>query len=957
MLSSIDEGLLSEEYILKRMVYVNSANHGYSEILLDHHLAMFGDNNAGKTASLAGTKLLLFPEVDFRNCGDKFRFEGKSGKYSMEESYEFYFPDPNSFIALEVVNPEGVFCMVLYKMGNYRYGRFFVPLAYDEIRHVFWDEEKDDFATGISVKSVQVFVKKSDGIQETSAKNITYLMYDSIRGNRRDKRFCVLPLKDARPDSIEAFRNIYQLAFDTSESESKSLPKAIATLLEMGRGREEERLDANLNKLAEEHSQLVHKEEWLQSIANEYPTFQRATESFGELKSRVQTYSELYLSTQSAVVEAKQSYLAKKERLEKVAGPLRLRAEELQLKVGPLQESVIKQGNQLEYREQQLERRKTRLGNTKQKIGKYGSKSVEEITSTLAEYQSEIETSLEQYRTENGIRDRLKGLIVEKNELCKELERSREFVEKTENSTLHQLRNDVGASLLCSLNKGLIQVLAPVNEDQRLRILKFSELLGKTEAGELTLLGEEIPDSKYSSYDLNDAVQTAKVRIDNGKSELDKLEREITQCNTTIRSGDIERLIEETEKERKKTAQDIQDISGMAALESEIRTESNAIIKAKAKLQDDEITLQELNNRKLEVSSELGAVEHHLRLLSDQQLTIKSVDDAVHTASSLSAPVNSEEMDVQEIDLTDQLPMQLVNIATEVNKLEASFSQLMQKLLTKVPLPSVDPHKDYFGFKDLSEVVRAYEHQYTTLEYDLNQHRNEIRSHNQLVSNQLNELKEAKRFLSNFVNEINEELNDKHVSNLSEIKLILSINSRFASLLATLEKHDIEDDTLLEEDFYLSLAKFVEAYFNKKTRRLKMHDIISSINYQYTLKETGETVTKSQSGGTTSTITAFVLSVLLKRLTPPYVTLKMPIIVDEISTLDFKNTDSTIQQISDHGFSIFCATPSFSGYISQKVGRWIMIDRKRVVKPMVSKCHMNILPHHIEGFGERRHEA
>ncbi|MBM3006655.1 hypothetical protein, partial [Escherichia coli] len=90
---------MGEDYILKRMGYVNYANHGYSEILLDEHLAMFADNNAGKTASLAGTKLLLYPEVNFNQCESKFKFEGKSGLFSKEDSYEFYFPDARSFVA------------------------------------------------------------------------------------------------------------------------------------------------------------------------------------------------------------------------------------------------------------------------------------------------------------------------------------------------------------------------------------------------------------------------------------------------------------------------------------------------------------------------------------------------------------------------------------------------------------------------------------------------------------------------------------------------------------------------------------------------------------------------------------------------------------------------------------------------------------------------------------------
>ena len=116
-------------------------------------------------------------------------------------------------------------------------------------------------------------------------------------------------------------------------------------------------------------------------------------------------------------------------------------------------------------------------------------------------------------------------------------------------------------------------------------------------------------------------------------------------------------------------------------------------------------------------------------------------------------------------------------------------------------------------------------------------------------------------------------------------------------------------------------------------------------------------VTKSQSGGTTSAITAFVLAVLLKRITPKYVQLQMPIIVDEIGTLDIKNTGSTIEQIAEHGFSIFCATPSFSAFVSQKVGRWVMIDQSMVKSPMVNGCHMNILPEHIESFGETKDET
>ena len=100
---------------LKRLVFVNSANHAYSEIMLDKPMVLFGSNNAGKTASLAATKLLLFPENNFQRCEHKFKFEGKNGNYySAEESYSFYFPIAKSFLALEVESNNKTFCMVLF---------------------------------------------------------------------------------------------------------------------------------------------------------------------------------------------------------------------------------------------------------------------------------------------------------------------------------------------------------------------------------------------------------------------------------------------------------------------------------------------------------------------------------------------------------------------------------------------------------------------------------------------------------------------------------------------------------------------------------------------------------------------------------------------------------------------------------------------------------------------------
>jgi len=37
--------------------------------------------------------------------------------------------------------------------------------------------------------------------------------------------------------------------------------------------------------------------------------------------------------------------------------------------------------------------------------------------------------------------------------------------------------------------------------------------------------------------------------------------------------------------------------------------------------------------------------------------------------------------------------------------------------------------------------------------------------------------------------------------------------------------------------------------------------------------------------------------------------------------------------------------------VAQKVGRWLMADQALIKKPVVKRCHLNVLPSQIEHFG------
>ena len=946
-----DPSMLTEEYLLKRLVYINSASHAYSEIMLDNHMALFGKNNAGKTASLAGTKLLLFPEVDFHHCDNKFKFKGKAGLYSMEQSYDFYFPDARSFIILEVCNPEGVFCMVLYKTNNYGYGRFFIPVEYQHMRSLFWDTEGQQFAEQISLATLSNFAKENGGLQVTERKEITRLMFSSYRDIPARKRFCVLPFKDDRKESTDAFRNIYQLAFETGNLDIKTLPNAIAALLEMGRSRQEERLDANLIELTEQHSQLYQKGEWLQKLSN-------STEHYGVVKNKHQAatdtlgaYSKNYYAIQLALNVAKQTHAPRYQALSEqhsVAANERQCVETLRLSnthKARENKGAAEQINKL------LNSKRDALGAAKKLVASYAGMPNTEILDILHEQLDEVECKARDLNDENGLSTILQRNLKARKTLFDTIDKCRELMATSESVLLHQLDDVDAADTLYSINPSFADIKATLTDSDQQTIIAFTRLFKKEPTGALSFLDTALNNSPFKHFNLEQKRGEWEKDLHDARHKLDDLEYEIKRHNDVRTPEQLAALIEQTDQDINAYKADIQAINAIPTLSDDVLNLESELSSNDDAAKDLEAAGARLDEEFTGIYTEWSTLAKALVELKAQQEEFTFIERSLNTAKQSVTPLLVEVAPLPAEQLNQQTVLELIAKSTHYNKIFNDFKSTFDVLARDLPHVDVDHYKELFKLADYDNPINVYDAAFETLDYDLLQQKHAVMSHNQLFNHQISEITESASLLRNFVGEINRDLNEKHISNLSEIKLHLTLNPAFLSLIATLDKHDIQGDSLLEAQVYESLSKFVEKFFNKKSRRLKMADIISEMAYHYRLEETGELVTKGQSGGTTSAITSFVLAVLLKRITPSYVRLQMPIIVDEISTLDSANTDSTIKQITEHGFSIFCATPNYSASVSHKVGRWVMIDKSTIKAPLVQSCHLNILPEQVESFG------
>ncbi|NQY87439.1 MAG: hypothetical protein HRT51_06720 [Colwellia sp.] len=951
------ELLAPSEYILSRMVYINSAGHAYSEINIACNIAMFGDNNKGKTATLAGTKLLLFPETDFSNCENKFKFEGKKGLYSAEDSYDFYFPDPRSFIILEVENPRGRFCMVLYKKSNYGYGRFFIPVEYEDLKPLFWDKETNTFNPSISINSVSQFCKKHKGEQLSDTSKIADLMFASYRQGPDKSRFCVVPLKDARKESIDAFRNIFQLAFETGQSEVDSMPEAMAALLEMGRSREQERLDANLTQLADEHSVLVKKRDWLQQVQNSEQQFSLVTDLAKTAQQKLEKYSIDFHSINHALISAKETFVPEHHKISLAHSGKVVELTALEESIGELILDKEKLGAVNISKATSLDNKNKQLLKGKKIVEKYPGYTMSEIMAIFEESLESEQGNLLNYQSEEGRAKSLQANINKKNQLIEEIKGLTGLLKNKNSSLLHQLNHVFSSDVLYTLNNEFRNVILELSDEQRNIILSFTNLFERNKDNNLRFLGQILSGSKLLKADLETSVEDWGESLTKKKNQLDDVTGEIDELAKAITNANIEKLIQTTEAELTKIKNEKIAIGAIEQLEKELIEIKNEIIKNTNENKEKEIKLKAEQELIDKVKADSSTLHNKLKNLDNQKANFDLIENQLKSASSISTANLVDKNNLVQIELTQQVALDVVS---SVNNYKNSFNKLSGEIIrlqSALPHPDLDNHKDSTSLRDCQVVIENYQNSFATLQYDFKQLNDSIRGHNQFLNNQLNELKDAKELLANFVLGINQELNTKTVSNLSEIELKIELNTSFESLMDTLGEHSIIDDSLLEPEFYDLLSSFIHKYFNKKTRRLKMKDIIASVNYQYRLADTGELVTKSQSGGTTTAITAFVLSVLLQRITSSDTVLRMPVIVDEIGTLDAKNTDAIINQITAHGFSIYCATPKFDALVSKKVGNYVMIDQSMIKEPMVKACHMNILPEHIERFGANKSET
>jgi len=950
----LNESLLeSMPYKLLKIVYINSAKHAYTELPVNENLALFGVNNVGKTATLAGIKLVLFPESNFSNCEEKFHFLGKDGPYSKEESYPFYFPSSKSFIIAEIQNMSGVYTMVLYKGKSWEYSRFFVPESYENIKHLFWEKDLYDNTTftELSLKYIGDQLRKLNAVQTNDEEEIANMLYGGHRGHADQNKFCAIPLKNgASKKSISAFKNLYQLAFDIGKTEGDKIPKAIATLIEMNRSRKQESLDMTVTDQVEKYYQLAQERDYLQNVANHRELWLEVDKDFKTLEAELAEVITTVFSLKTTL-ERKQSSF--KEEFE-IASKNLIKAKSAE---GTAKKATkeVETKNQLEKGAIGEKKKQFKTISEDYKKGlkiindEYlGLKSALEIAADFTTIKKEKEVLLVKHTNRESLEKALKTTVDKSNELINQHKQLLSNKETLEQTLLYRLKPH-SASVLNALNPKFSEFLFEHDQPAIDTINDFGDLFTISTNKDLLfgqskfdIVGVKSYSSEVQLEQLNKAIEKIELLISGSRTEISKIK--VSLENTENFKANVKTL----ETEIATFEKDILLLESFNKTKADYEKTGTDIEIREKKLNVQIKHFDDLHDKWKLTFSQKGGAESVLTKLNEEKDKYLQWNRSIQLLAK-TININDYDGQIDDLDISQECIDNINERNFNYSNKYEPFKNKARQLMVNVKVEGVEPFLDYLSLADYSEVISKFDLLF--LEYPQKQQwlLKNIQSHNLFIDSQMSELQDAKNLLTSFIEELNSDLNLTTISNIEELKLEIKLEPLFEELLDIMSEFDKSDDhSLLPESFYLKISTFARKFFNKKNRTIKLQSIISTINYCYRLQGEKKFETKGQSGGTTSAITALLLSTLLKRISPSYAEVTIPIVVDEIGTLDMHNIDATIKQISSKGFTVFCATPHFSPPVIKGCENYISMDQFKIEKPVVKGCHLLVLPEYIE---------
>ncbi|MDO6507716.1 hypothetical protein Q4506_11520 [Colwellia sp. 4_MG-2023] len=944
------------KFEIKRMVLVDSAGFCYVELPVDEHAILLADGNIGKSSILNSLRLFLLPENNFKNSKNKFAFSTpkNDGFYDNEESYHHYFPSKYSFLILEVshqhAGTEYNHCQILHPSTGYlSYSRIFTPLAFDQIRHLFWQLDGDEDGIGYranSLSSSEVFKQLKSLHKDTVSIKDTIKLKELLYANEQlvpqNMRYSVFPLAECDDARIESLRTLVLLLFEMN-SGSGGVAKAVANIIEADKKFTSDILDFNIDQFLSKHDELKQQELELTKISNlenKYQGLQENFQQYSRFQMADKDFANFYISLNTQLSELK-------KHLQLAANVVSESSSELKDQQALVQSiKVSLKAEQIE--ENKLNTKYTRLTKALDKaqllLAGYPDKPLHTVIEWFNDDIATMKEDLAAHQDRTASINRIAKLEASINQNESEQQRLITRINTQEFSLSNQLPKRTW-QVYAAINKRLALANPGKNltELQLAAFNQFAELFeNKSDA---VILFDEV--FNQQSQQLND---DSKLRLTDVEADL-KADRQSLQAlrqsqnNSIANAGEIKRLT--------------RDIN---LAEEELLTLKHL---EHNNLSLEEVTqeLEQVRRKTTELADEQGKASTTLSQLQQTaeqaKLNWQTIANQVNSLVQLQKQADSIKTRyprcAQALEKSITSPRQFTLTTAELADIEAQLASLtelnlqLQKGLCNFVLEEIIVDKQGImneapSFSVVRKTFEALSDVYTNLEARQTMLNEQIYVHNESVQSYMNLLQQNFDYIKDFETGLNRDFSQISINDLDGISVEIHIDKRFENLVQELQHVDLYAEQLISDNFYARLRAFANSgIFASKSsgsnvkavsQRLTMDKIIENLSYKTRKRNQTQWQSKQQSNSTTALINLKLVQILLKRLRASGYDLLLPLVLDEVATVDVKQFDWLLDDIKSSGFTLFAAsTHSASSQLIYKIGRYHEIGAMRTQKP------------------------
>jgi len=925
------------QYAVKKLIAVNSISYCYVELPIDRHCALFGRNNLGKTSLLNALKLHLFPEISFNDCKSKFAFKSSKGElYAGEDSYSYYFPSDSSFLILEAENIHGPFCLILFKSNSsFGYQRLALPCTYDSIREQFWDIDNAAVNNGLGspvndlgIPKIHALYQryKADGaVMLTNKKEIKEKLFSHNPMQRTKGRYCLVPLKEGGKDrELSAFRQLMNFTFEIAKTDTKGLTETFATIIESGKINQQDKLHQDLQSILDDYNGLRQSQDKMKNIGNYAANFKRLREIQRSLDEQQLHFGNTFGAYSHYLGDKTSSLQQQKAKIEPKVNKLSVEQTNLIKADGELQ----KQDSEFKGQLTTLNKDITRLNQDIERFEKIQAEcpdlSVTSIRDFLQARRDDLDEKIGQLEDTQKAIDSLAAKVALQKSKINSRKTKSQAIEQTGKLLISKL-DQHSATVLANLNPHFAELMVEVDDEQGRIIGQFGQLFS-TDQSCLYFLGEQFSkESLKSPQQLKEQLQQD---LDKLESEIRKLDSEIIELQKISKaSGEYQQAqLQEAEKEMAKVKKDLMIVNAIESTQqqwqaktSEVEEINDAQQQLKRQLEETQDQLEQNRQEYFDAKKELESLTNQITETSQLSQRLQQMKPEDLEAMSVTA-VNS----VTASDI-EQLGGDKGKLNTIKENLDQSINEFVQcghfQLPVEIACSSYSNDQQRAILTELNNIFAVLPHQLETLQ-------SRIIEHNKMTGAKISELTANRTHIGAFINKVNKQFEHYSISNLQAIRVEIELDDRFSELADELDRTNLNTKDIHDDALYQRLNAFCEDFFTggHGNRILEMSRIIKNVKYSYKKAHQDKREDKDQSTGTNALINCTLLTILLGDLLAQDSKLMLPVIFDEFTALDPYNQRTAIKAATEHGFALFCASPTDTAEVVSVVDYYIHLD-------------------------------